>query len=231
MPESAGAHTFGSFAAPLLHARMVLLSPAESTINVKEQSGPPLPLVGENNGTVIRIWERDNIAQTIAESFLPAVNLLPTVTVTSAEKTREGLRDELIDASRAGLHVNEAALEFNLSQTGGDFEKAKRLYRFVTSKIDSTGPDWAASPAEDTLDNGQGSRTMALLALARAVGLNAELLLARKIEQDCGKELSCYTEPLVRFRLQNHESVDVDAESDDLPFGAGDRGCESTARG
>jgi tetratricopeptide (TPR) repeat protein len=220
MPESAGAHTFGSFAAPLLHARLVLLSPAESTINVKEQSSPPLPLVGENNGTVIRIWERDNIAQTIAESFLPAVNLLPTVTVTSAEKTREGLRDELIDASRAGLHVNEAAMEFNLSQTGGDFEKAKRLYRFVTSKIDSTGPDWAASPAEDTLDNGQGSRTMALLALARAVGLNAELLLARKIEQDCGKELSCYTEPLVRFRLQNHESVDVDAESDDLPFGA-----------
>jgi hypothetical protein len=49
--------------------------------------------------------------------------------------------------------------------------------------------------------------------------LNAELLLARKIEQDCGKELSCYTEPLVRFWLQNREPVDVDAESDDLPFG------------
>ncbi|MBZ5492015.1 MAG: hypothetical protein LAO76_13875 [Acidobacteriia bacterium] len=220
MPESAGTHTFGSFAAPLLHARMVLLSPAESTVSVREQAGPPLPLVGENNGTVIRIWERDNIAQTIAESFLPAINLLPTVMVTSAAKTRDGLRDQLIDVSRAGLHVNEAAAEFNLSQAGGDFEKAKRLYRFVTSKIDSTGPDWAASPAEDTLDNGQGSRTMALLALARAVGLNAELLLVRKIEQDCGKELSCYTEPLVRFWLQSREPVDVDAESDDLPFGA-----------
>jgi hypothetical protein len=219
MPESAAGHTFGSFAAPLLHARMVLLSPAESTINVKEQAGPPLPLVGENNGTVIRIWERDNIAQTVAESFLPAVNLIPTVMVSSAEKTRDALRDQLIDASRAGLHVNEAAAEFNLSHTDGDLEKAKRLYRFVTSKLDSTGPDWAASAAEDTLDNGQGSRTMALLALARAVGLNAELLLARKIEQDCGKELSCYTVPLVRFWLQNREPVDVDAESDDLPFG------------
>ena len=220
MPESVGAHTFGSFAAPILHARMVLLNPTESRVSVREQAGPPLPLVGENNGTVIRIWERDNIAQTIAESFLPAVNLLPTVTIASAEKTRDGLRDQLIDASRAGLHVNETAAEFNLSQAGGNFEKAKRLYRFVTSKIDSTGPDWAASPAEDTLDNGQGSRTMALLALARAVGLKAELLLARKIEQDCGKELSCYTEPLVRFWLQNDESVDVDAESDELPFGA-----------
>ena len=220
MPESAGTHTFGSFAAPILHSRLVLLSPADATVSLREQAGPPLPLVGENNGMVIRIWERDNIAQTIAESFLPAVNLLPTVTIASAEKTSARLRDQLIDASRAGLHVNEAAAELHLSQAGGDAEKAKRLYRFVTSKIDSTGPDWAANPAEDTLANGQGSRTMALLALARAVGLRAELLLARKIEQSCGKELSCYTEPLVRFWLPNGESVDVDAESDDLPFGA-----------
>jgi len=220
MPESAGSHTFGSFAAPILHARMVLLTPADSTVSLREQAGPPLPLVGENNSMVIRIWERDNIAQTIAESFLPAVNLLPTVTVTSAEKTRSRLRDQLIDASRAGLHVHEAVAELHLSQPGGDAEKAKRLYRFVTSKIDSTGPDWASSPAEDTLANGQGSRTMALLSLARAVGLKAELLLARKIEQSCGKELFCYAEPLVRFWLPNGESADVDAESDDLPFGA-----------
>jgi hypothetical protein len=130
------------------------------------------------------------------------------------------MRDQLIDASRAGLHVNEAAAELSLSQSGGDVEKAKRLYRFVTSKIDSSGPDWAASSAEDTLANGQGSRTMALLALARAVGLKAELLLARKIDQNCGKEPSCYTEPLVRFWWPNGEPTDVDAESDDLPFGA-----------
>jgi tetratricopeptide (TPR) repeat protein len=220
VPEGARAHTFGSFAAPILHSRLVLLSPAEARIRIREQAGPPLPLVGENNGMVIRIWERDNITQTIAESFLPGANLLPTVTVASAEKSIVRLRDQLIDASRAGLEVNEAVAKLHLSETGGDLEKAKHLYRFVTSKIDSTGSDWATSSAEDTLANGQGSRTMAFLALSRAVGLKAELLLARKIEQSCGKELSCYTEPLVRFWLANGESVDVDAESDDLPFGA-----------
>ncbi|HEX3156534.1 MAG TPA: DUF3857 domain-containing protein [Candidatus Angelobacter sp.] len=218
-PESAGAHTFGSFAAPILHSRLVLLTPPEAMIRIREQAGPPLPLVGENNGTVIRIWERDNIAQTIAESFLPAANLLPTVTVASPEKSIVMLRDQLIEASRAGLHVNEAVAELHLPQTGSEVEKAKHLYRFVTRKVDSTGPDWAASSAEDTLVNRQGSRTMALLALARAVGLKTELLLARKIEQICGKELSCYTEPLVRFWLPDGESLDVDAESDDLPFG------------
>lgn len=219
VPESAAAHTFGSFAAPILHSRFVLLNPPDAAVHVRQQAGLPLPLVGENGDMVVRIWERDNITQTVAEPFLPAVNLLPTVTVAAAEKTFSRLRDQLIDASRAGLHVKEAVAELHLPQTG-DIEKAKRLYRFVTSKIDSTGPDWAASPAEDTLANGQGSRTMALLTMARAVGLKAELLLARRIEQSCGKELSCYTEPLVRFWLPNGESADVDAESDDLPFGA-----------
>ena len=219
MPESASAHAFGSFAAPILHSRFVLLNPPEAMIQVREQAGTPLPLVGENNGMVIRVWERDNIVQAIAESFMPAINLLPTVTIAQAEKTSARLRDELIDASRAGLHVYEAVTALHLSQAGGDVEKAKRLYRFVTSKIDSSGPEWAVSPAEDTLASGQGSRTMALLALARAVGLRAELLLARKVEQNCGEELSCFTEPLVRFWLPNGESTDVDAESDDLPFG------------
>ena len=219
MPESASAHTFGSFAAPILHSRFVLLNPPEAMIQVREQAGTPLPLVGENNGMVIRVWERDNVAQAIAESFMPGINLLPTVTIAEAEKTSARLRDELIDASRAGLHVYETLTSLHLSETGGDVEKAKRLFRFVTTKIDSTGPDWAMSPAEDTLASGQGSRTMVLLALARAVGLRAELLLARKVEQNCGKELSCFTEPLVRFWLPNGESADVDAESDGLPFG------------
>jgi hypothetical protein len=219
LPESAAAHTFGSFAAPILHSRFVLLDPQDAAARVRQQAGLPLPLVGENNGMVVRIWERDNIAQTVPEPFLPAVNLLPTVTVAAPEKTISRLRDQLVDASRAGVHVNEAVAELHLLQVGGDVEKAKRLYRFVTSKIDSTGPDWAASPAEDTLATGQGSRTVALLAMARAAGLKAELLLARRIEQSCGKDLSCYTEPLARFWLPNGEAADVDAESDDLAFG------------
>jgi hypothetical protein len=117
--------------------------------------------------------------------------------------------------------VNEIAAELHLPPNAGEAEKAKQLYRFVTAKIDSTGPDWAGNPAEDTLASGQGSRTMALLALARARGLKAGLLLARRIDRSCGKErdLSCFTEPLVRFWLANSEPVDVDAESDDLPFG------------
>jgi hypothetical protein len=222
MPESAGVQTFGSFTAPILYSRLVLLSPPDARIHLREQASPPQPLVGENNGMVIRIWERNNIAQTIAESYLPAINLLPTVTVAAAEKSRDQLRDELIEATRSGLHVNEAVAELHLPQNMGEADLAKHFYRFVTGKIDSTGPDWANNPAEDTFANGQGSRTMALLALARSTGLKAGLVLAHRVDQRCGKEhdSSCYTEPLVRFWPANGDPVDVDAESDDLPFGA-----------
>ena len=221
-PEGATALTFGSFAAPILYSRLVLLSPRNADVNVREQAGPPQALVGGNKEMVVRIWERDNIAQTVPESFLPSTNLLPTVTVAAPEKTRDRLRDDLIEATRTGVHVHETALSLHLEQSASETEKAKRLYRFVTTKIDSTGPEWAGSPAEDTLQNGQGSRTSALLALARTAGIKAGLLLARKVDQLCGKEpvFSCYTEPLVRFWLGKGEAVDVDAESDDLPFGA-----------
>ncbi len=220
--EEATSLTFGSFAAPILYSRLVVLSPRDAGIYVRVQAGTPPPLVGENKEMVVRIWERDNIAQTVPESFLPSTNLLPTVSVATTEKTRDRLRDDLIEATRTGVHAHETALGLHLEQAASEIEKAKRLYRFVTTKIDSTGPDWAGSPAEDTLQNGQGSRTSALLALARTAGLKAGLLLARKVDKSCGKQLdfSCYTEPLVRFWLTKGELVDVDAESDDLPFGA-----------
>jgi hypothetical protein len=222
MPEGAGALTFGSFAAPILYSRLVLLGPADAKISVREQAAAPQPLVGENNGMVIRIWERNNISQTISESYLPAVNLLPTVTVAAAEKSDDQMRDALIDATRIGIHVNEAAAEIHLPQDLSETEKAKRLYHFVTNKMDSTGPNWADSSAEDAFSSGQGSRTMGLMALARATGMRTGLVLARRIDQHCGKEhsLSCNTHPLVRFWLSDGETVDADAESDDLPFGA-----------
>lgn len=221
VPDTASSHTFGSFLAPILYSRLVLLTPADGQVDVRDVSGVPQPLVGENDGTVIRIWERDNIAQSVAESFQPPVHLLPTISVVVAEKSRDRLRDELIDATRSGIRVNEALWSLQLPQALSESERARRLYRFVTSKIDSTGPDWAGNAAEETLQNGQGSRTSTLLALARIAGLKAGLILARQADRSCGRDhdLSCYTEPLVRFWYANGEVTDVDAESEDLPFG------------
>src|ERR1043165_425033 len=121
-------------------------------------AGPPQALVGGNNGLVIRIWERDNIAQTIAESSLPAMDLLPTVTVGPPEKAGDLLRDQLIDASRIGLNATETAAELHLPPNASDADKARQLYHFVTSKIDSTRPHRAGSPAQAQPANRPGTR-------------------------------------------------------------------------
>ena len=194
-PESVTSLTFGSFIAPVLYSRLVLLHPADSNPSIREWAAPPQPLVGENNGTVVRIWERNNIAQTVAEPFLPSSSLLPTVSVAAEEITRDRLRDALIDATRAGLHVNESATEVDLAQAISEVAKATRLYRYVTAKVEFSSPNWAGNPAEDTLLNRQGSRTSTLLALARTAGLHAGLVLAHKVDRPCarGGDISCYT--------------------------------------
>jgi hypothetical protein len=102
-----------------------------------------------------------------------------------------------------------------LQQPGStDYEQARRLYRFVVEKIQPANAEWNANSAEDSLLNFEGSRTATLLALARASGLNAELVLARKIGQHCDrKDESCYSVPLVQFTFASGKTLDVDAES------------------
>jgi hypothetical protein len=74
--------------------------------------------------------------------------------------------------------------------------------------------------AEDTLANYAGSRTTALLALARANNLDAELLLAREIarQRPATPEQDAYSHPLVLFRF-GEKAVVADAETPGLAFG------------
>ena len=56
--------------------------------------------------------------------------------------------------------------------------------------------------------------------MSHALGLNAELVLAHKTDRSCRKDPNCYTEPLVRFWFADGRTLDVDAESSGVPFGA-----------
>lgn len=78
--------------------------------------------------------------------------------------------------------------------------------------------------AEDTLAGWQGSRTAVLIALARASGLSADLVLARRAgtrKPDAASD-DVYIDPLVRFHLRNGPQKDViaSAEKDGVGLGA-----------
>ena len=133
---------------------------------------------------------------------------------------RDRYRNQLIEATRVGARVEAAAEALRGS---GAEETARNFYRMVTTRIrsadsDVTGADLAS--AESTLADYRGSRTATLLALARAAGIEADVLLARKLEEarPAAPEPNIYRHPLVRFRFGDHEVL-ADAEDTGLAFG------------
>jgi cellulose synthase operon protein C len=217
----ARAFEFGSTDAQVLHTRFVVIGPRSSAITLAELNGAPHPRIEVSGNEIIRVWEVDNVAGVSEEPFGRSGDLLPYIAIKDQEHSIDRLRDTLIESTRIGPHVIDAALAQKFDPTLTEREKARRLYRFVTSRIESTGPSLQASSAEDALSSGEGSRTAALFATARASGLRAELLMAQPLESSCTQTLdpNCFTEPLVRFFV-NGETVDADAEADNLPFGA-----------
>jgi hypothetical protein len=221
-PQDVFRFEFGSFGSPVLASRLVLITPAGYRISFSGHNGAPSPHSEQAEGKTIHTWEREDIPAADAESLLPGGHLLPTVTIAHTDDVGDRLRDQLIRSTRAGPNVLEAAeaLRLRLGPASSERARAKLLYSFVKQTIESDRADWTTNSANDSLLKRHGSRTLALLALARLTGIHAGLVLARQIDHACGQDLDlqCYSQPLVRFWI-GREVADVDAEADDLPFG------------
>jgi tetratricopeptide (TPR) repeat protein len=222
------AHTFGSFRAPVLASRYILLTPANAEEVVQASATAPSMAESRTGSLHARVWEMKDIAQSVEEPASATGDILPTIRISPAlergwEDVRDGAREIAVDAEQAGPRVNEAARGL----IGPDDEAtARALYRFVTSNVRATSWEFGAEmpSAEATLMQDAGSRTAALLGLANAAGVHADLVLARdaghvNVTHEPAEEV--YTRPLVRFALRDsggtREAI-VDAE-DDLPFG------------
>lgn len=221
LPLAASLFEFGSMAIPVIRTRLLLITPRSSDVKIEMLNAAPEPILEQNANEIVRTWEMENLPAISAEPFSSRDNSLPSVSLSAEENSIDALRDQLVDSTRIGPHVTHAALGQESLPAVDEREKARRLYRFVTGRIESTGSDLSSAAAEDTLASGEGSRTAALLALARATGLKASLLLARRIDHLCAAnhQLDCFTEPLVRFFVGDH-AIDTDPEVDDLAFGA-----------
>jgi tetratricopeptide (TPR) repeat protein len=216
-------YTFGSFAAPIISTRFVTLTPEHQAEVVSHST--PAPRQSTANGITVRVWEQQDIAQWAQEVSAPRTGTLPEVRLVPSragrwEDVRSFYRDELLPAIQIGPRVEAAARE----QRGATPEEtARNLYRIVTSRLRSTEASFeggGVASAEDTLTNFAGSRTTALLAMARAAGLDAELLLARDVTSPRPEkpELATYSHPLVLFHLSGKDIV-ADAETAGLAFG------------
>jgi tetratricopeptide (TPR) repeat protein len=213
--------TFGSFNAPILYSRFIVLTPSSANVDVSANGDVPAAVTHETQFGVARVWQRDDIAQAVRETAMPQNDTLPNVRV--LEKlggwavARDRYRDSLITATRIGARVEAAAAALK----GSDEERARAAYQLVTTRIRPAGSVMEIDTAEDTLSNLSGSRTATLIAIARATGLDADVVLTRRID-DVDRDrpsFLAYTHPLVLFRLSAGNML-VDAESDGVPFGA-----------
>jgi hypothetical protein len=221
-------HTFGSFAAPILYSRFVAITPASDT-GIRADAAPGISL-GRNeltNSTRVRTWERDDIPQSVEEvatahgDVLPVARLEPEFRGGWIE-LRDRFRDHLVDALRIGPRVQRMASGLRAQEPQA---KAREIFRALANSVRTAGPFHAEDmiSAEQTLASRSGSRTIAVLAVARAAGLDADLVLARNagiIVRDTRPSAGLYTKPLVRFRFADGREVFADAETEGLAFGA-----------
>ncbi len=223
-------YQFGSFEAPILFARFVVISPASLRMKISRASGVPSPTVFRAAGEEVRVWEKNDIAQSVQEPAMPRAGQLPEAViapfvVADWADVRRYYRNAIIEVSRSGERVGQ----FAATLPGATIdEKAHALYRALTSQVRASSRSLEAglTPAEDTLVARDGSRTAVFLATARALGIPSELVVAREIGSPVPRQasLDAFTHPLVRLELRTVRSAErhiiVDLESDGLPFGS-----------
>ncbi len=221
-------HSFGSFDAPILYSRFVAIVPAADT-GVRAESAPGIapPRTETAGRTRVWSWKRSDIPQSVEEVATARGEVLPDAMLEAEfhggwTEARARFRDALVDALRAGPRVRQMAARVRAQEPQA---RAREIFRAIANSIRSAGTFDADEmiPAEETLARGAGSRTLAVLAVARAAGLQADLVLARnagEIVRAPRASLHSYSRPLLRFQFPGGRVAFADAETEGMAFGA-----------
>lgn len=210
---------FGSWDAPILYSRFTLIAPREVFPVVVPKSKPSEAL---DDGLVASTWEFNDLLQPVREASLPAASQFPSVVLAGEYDDLAALRtraqEQLLSATVPGGRAFELAREFSsVSQV----DTARRIYRHVMRSIDdyeSNGFAGDITTAEESLETSAGDRAATLVAIARASGIDARILLARNLGSE--KLASSFTHPIVDLRFADGKHLLADVDNDGLPLGS-----------
>ncbi len=220
--RDAARFAFGSFDAPVLNARFVVVAPPAAPPRIVTQGDVPQRVAD----SAAWLWERHDIPQISDEpgappDALPQVALLDPAFAAWGDVQNE-FRDALIDAVRITPQVARLAATLRART---DEETARAIFRYVTTHIAPadgtvTWDDSDIPSADETLAETQGSRTALAVALARAAGLDTGVILVRSVNGTAEPpSLSAFTRPIVRFHLRDGRDIFSDVEQDLVAFG------------
>jgi cellulose synthase operon protein C len=175
---------FQSFDAPLDRSEYVLIAPEWSDPDLGARAGAPLPVESQDqSGSRVLTFVAQEMPQVFAErSAVPPQEWIPSVRVSSGvsvEGWSRFIADGIARATRGSPEVHKVAAEI-ASRVGADRARLpEAILSWVREHIEPE-TDLAES-ATSTLARGRGNRSALILAIARSLGVPADLVLARSL--------------------------------------------------
>jgi tetratricopeptide (TPR) repeat protein len=197
---------FQSFEAPLDRSEYVLIAPAAMPLDVDRRADAPLPMPKvASDGTRVLTFVVQQKPQVFAErSAVPAAEWIPSVRVSSGialDGWSRFVANRVVGLSRGSPEVRQVAA--TIAERAGGHRLPEAMVAWVREHIEPESDFGAA--ATMTLARHRGNRAWLILALARSLGVDADLVLARslqKAEADApmnAAEQDDFRESLVRF--------------------------------
>lgn len=175
---------FQSFDAPLDRSEYVLIAPEWCHPDVGGRAGAPEPVESQDqDGSRVLTFVAQEMPQVFAErSAVPAQEWIPSVRVScgvSVEAWSRFIADGVARASRGSPEIGKVAAEI-ASRVGA--ERARLPEAIVSWVREHIEPEAdLAESATSTLARGRGNRPALILAIARRLGVSADLALARSL--------------------------------------------------
>ncbi|MFL6436423.1 MAG: DUF3858 domain-containing protein [Terriglobales bacterium] len=205
------------------------------------RDGAPAPLLwqsprleqmtNERRGSVdITSLEAADVLPPAAEPASPHYEKSPQLIWLSVDASRplnvlRRYRDQLIQATRITPRIQHVADSFHALSP---HSKIAAAYQYVMSTVEDDSQSWQDAnsiSAEESLEQADGNRALALVALLAAMDLQPDLEIAAEIgNYDAAAScvnFRCYTHPLVRVALPNSgQEILLDTQLEGLSAGA-----------
>jgi hypothetical protein len=219
---------FQSFEAPLDRSEYLLVVPTEMRVDQDRRAGAPEPTVGPGpDGTrILRFVARQMVQLFPERSSFVSEDWVPSVRVSSGvdlARWSRFLADRLYRVSRVSPDLRRAAAQIGAEAGGKPTAIPQAIVGWVNQHIEPEASLF--EPATVSFGRGQGNRAAVVLALARGLGLKAELMLARPLTRApaampvASQELDDFSEPLVRLPGPDGATRYFDPRTRRVPFG------------
>jgi tetratricopeptide (TPR) repeat protein len=217
---------FQSFDAPLDRSEYVLIAPSSMHLDVSLRANPPAAVASHGrDGEQVLTFVAHGRPQVFPErSAVPAQEWIPSVRVSSGLSLLDWSRfiaDGFLRVSRGSPQIRKAAAEIASGAAADRSRLPQAIVAWVQEHIEPEAD--FADTATETLARGRGNRPALIVALARSLGVPADLALARSLRAArarspaVAEDLDDFRDVLVRFAGSAGNHV-VDPQLRRAPF-------------